>query len=37
LLSFTIIYISIYFIIWLIFMLINKKHVEEINERLKKS
>ena len=37
LISFTIIYISIYFIIWLIFMLINKKHVEEINERLKKS
>ena len=33
---FTVIYIIIYFIIWSIFMLINLKHVREINAGLKK-
>ena len=34
--SFSIIYIIIYVIIWFIFMLINLKHIKEINAKLKK-
>lgn len=34
--SFTVIYVFIYFIVWLVFMLINKKYIKEINAKLKK-
>lgn len=35
--SITVIYVLIYFIVWLVFMFINKKHIEEINAMLNKT
>ena len=36
LVSFTIIYIFVYFIVWIVFMLINKRYISEINAKLNK-
>jgi len=34
--SFTVIYIFVYFIVWIVFMLINKRYISEINAKLNK-
>ena len=36
LVSFTVIYIFVYFIVWIVFMLINKRYISEINAKLNK-
>ena len=36
LVSFTVIYIFVYFIVWIVLMLINKRYISEINAKLNK-